>query len=829
MTKILLIPNQYLNANVVNLNSKSSVEVHIVKNATFVKKMKVFLGSDKETVEIENQPSLGRGGEGEVYKVIAPAKYAGYCVKLYNKNKITDEKIKKLEYLLKHNPITDSKGHRSVIWIENIVYLKEKNAKNYVFGGLLMPIAEGYSLEYLCSNKFPLNRIRSNETTLYQKFDRTHPDNFKSRLVVCYNIAVALAQLHHSGLYVHADIKPENIIFNSKGKISIIDFDSVQVVENGKVLFPALAQTPEYIPPSYQQNLHKNTIFNPFTDVFSITVIFYRILTGIHPFAATNFKAPYQNVTDIPTAIQQKLFPFGEKQKYFNQIPPPHQLFRKLPKNLQNVFLEVLEHENTTIRATDWMEAIYPQKPKLQFPEIPLPRPINSFSYENILQYTFEPNPIITLPTYIDSQYDKIHWEDEDRIKPSLLDSLFRPQKVRIINEIIYLQNACKQLILDYKQLKKKHSDMLLKYATQSKQIAEKSQETYTSLLNQYKFLFSSTNLDKLYHEYRDTIHQQLEQWLNQKIQQNPTIKELLNTYLKELEKLNTSQVMIHSQHIDAIKYLVQTQKISFEEAKEKYILSLKNTTQQKITAIEQEIKKLRKSTDTRLWESHPWIQEQCTKKYISDAPLPSLVITRFEQAGFKTAADIIDIDEKGQVLNKKGQFIKIPQIGFVRANEVWTWKNEVLKDLKKEAKKQNIDLTQFDTPEILAKKGEADTLRTELNQLESQIKNLHADINTAIEKLTAQFWYQVFKITNTTLETLTEPIVQKYRETLQKHNPAEIIEKLKNIIDTHNEKQLEIKLYYENTHLACTRQKTDIEAKMQENLAHIKELWKNI
>jgi serine/threonine protein kinase len=818
-----------LNIIITNPTVKSSLETYIIKNAIFVKKMKVFLGSNKEEIEIENQPSLGKGGEGEVYKVIAPAKYIGYCVKIYNKNKITTDKIKKLEYLLGHSPIMDSKGHHSVIWVEDIIYIEEKNTKNHIFAGLLMPIAEGYSVEYLCANKFPVNRIKSNETALYRKFERTHQDNLKSRLVVCYNVGVALAQLHYSGLYVHGDIKPENIIFNAKGKISIIDFDSVQVIENGKVLFPALAQTPEYIPPSYQKNLLKNTVLSPFTDVFSITVIFYRILTGIHPFAATNFKAPYHNITDIPTAIEHKLFPFGEKQQYFNQIPPLHQLFRKLPKNLQDLFIQVLEHENTNIKATDWTETIHPQKPKLQFPEISLPKYAFSFKYENLLEYSFEPNPIITLPTYIDGQYDKIHWVEEEQLKPSLMDNLFRPQKARIANEIIYLQNTCQELIYEYKKLKKKHSDMLLKYAAQSKTIAEKSQESYADLLKQYDFASYFTKLDELYHEYRNKIYQELEQWLNQKVEQIPEIKEYLNAHLKELEKLNANQFFMHSQHIHAIKHLMQTQKISFEEAKEKYIISLKNTFQYKITTIEQEIQKLHKNKNSRNWENHPWIQQEIENIYIEDSELPYLIIDQFESAGFRTAADIIDIDEKGQVLNKKGNFVKIPKIGFTRANEVWTWKNEVLKKLKKEAKKQNIDLNHFDTPEILAKKGEIDTLKAELNQLQSQIKSLHADINTVIEHLTAQFWYKVFKTTQTTLEFLIEPTLKKYNETLQKYNLSEAIEKLKNIIDTHNEKQLEIKLYYENTHLACTRQKTEIEAKMQENLAKIKELWKNI
>lgn len=787
--------------------------------------MKVFLGTDKEEIEIENQPSLGRGGEGEVYKIIAPAKYRNYCIKLYNKPKITPEKIKKLEYLLTHQPIVDNKGHRSVIWIENIAYIKEKNTQNYTFAGIMMHIAEGYSVEYLCANKFPFQRIKINDVKACQKFDRNHPENVKSRLVVCYNIALAIAQLHQNGLYVHADIKPENIIFDVKGKVSIIDFDNVQVIQNGKLLFPALAQTPEYIPPKYQQNNIKNTIFPPFVDIFSITVIFYRILTGIHPFAATNFKAPYQNITDIPSAIQNKLFPFGQNQKYFNQIPAPHQLFHKIPKPLQDLFIQVLEHENTSIKATDWMEAIYPQKPKLHFPKLSLFKPSPSVDYDAVLKYTFVPNPIITLPTYIDTQYDKISWVEENKLKPSLIDMMFRPQKTNLINEVIYLQNACKQLIQNYKELKKKHSNMLMQYASQTKSIAEKSQENYTSLLHQYNY----ADIDQLYTQYTHKIHQKLEQWLLQKTEQIPKIQSLYSNYFKNLETLNIREYSNKVQHLQAIQHLIQSKNLSFEQAKEHYISLLTNAHQEKIIDLQNQIKNLRKDIDTKLWQSHPWVQEQCENTFLKDAPLPSLIITKLTQAGFNTAADIVDIDKDGRILNKKDQFVKVPQIGFTRANEVWTWKDELLKKIKKTAKQQNIDLTNFDTPEIIAVKGEIDTLNTEFDFLIQQLKNIDLHQHNTIEQITTQFWNQVFALAHTTLEDIIEPEVKQYRQLVQKYDPEPVLQRLKHIIDSHNEKQLEIKLYYEHAHQDYTKEKTNIENKIQENLTRLKELWKKL
>ncbi|MCS7077308.1 MAG: protein kinase [Bacteroidia bacterium] len=788
--------------------------------------MKVFLSARKIEVEIENQPSLGRGGEGAVYKIIYPKEYIQYCVKIYNPDKITPQKIQKIEYLLQNNPILDSKGHPSVIWVEDLVYTR-KGSKKDIFSGILMPIAEGYSVEYLCAYKFPIQRILAHEANLYKKFERNHPDGIKTRLAVCYNIAVSVAQLHQKGLYVHADIKPENIIFNHKGKVSIIDFDNVQVTQNGKILFPALAQTPEYLPPIYQDSIQKNRVFISFVDIFSMTVIFYRILMGIHPFASTNFKAPYQEITDIPTAIKEGLFPFGQKQRYFNQISPPHQNFKKLPKHLQNLFLEVLEHQNTSIKAVDWMEAINPQKPKLHFPLLPLKKPLSHPNIEHFTSFTFEPNPILTLPTYLDNQYEKYHWIEEEQLKPSLLDLFFKSQKARACNEIIYLQNACKDLIASYKQLKKKHSDMLMHYAHQTKSIAQKAQQQYDTLIQQNKNLLSGFTAENYYETARDKAYKLLEQWLNEQTKQNPKIKALYQQYLLHAEKITHKQSLMYSHHITDIQQIAKQKKLSFEQAKKEYIQHLSQKYEQSILAIENEIQQMRKNINPKQWETHPWIQAELAKYTIQNSGLPTVIVKAFCNAGFFTAADVIDIDSSGQILNSQGHFVKIPQIGFTRANEVWTWKNDILKKLKKTAKNQNIDLTQLDTPEILSKKGEVQSLKSELDAIKVQINTIDLNTTYSIEQVTGQFWYQVCKESHSTLEQIIQPVIQEYEKFLQEYNLDALLAKLKQIIDSYHEEQLEIRLYYENTHQAYIKQKSEIETKLQENITRIKELWK--
>jgi len=117
-----------------------------------------------------------------------------------------------------------------------------------------------------------------------------------ARLV--YEVASALAFLHGVGV-VHADLKPENLLLCSKnrmdGTIKIIDFGCAIVSddfddipsyrhteENGS--FPpvtASTGTTAYWPP---ERFQKGAVADAAMDMWSVGVILYVMLTGVHPF-----------------------------------------------------------------------------------------------------------------------------------------------------------------------------------------------------------------------------------------------------------------------------------------------------------------------------------------------------------------------------------------------------------------------------------------------------------------------------------------------------------------------------------------------------------------
>jgi len=104
-----------------------------------------------------------------------------------------------------------------------------------------------------------------------------------------YEVASALAFLHGVGV-VHADLKPENLLLDSKkridGVIKMIDFGCSIVTDEeggGPINAPSANSngTTAYWPP---ERFQKGCIANKGMDMWAVGVILYIMLTGVHPF-----------------------------------------------------------------------------------------------------------------------------------------------------------------------------------------------------------------------------------------------------------------------------------------------------------------------------------------------------------------------------------------------------------------------------------------------------------------------------------------------------------------------------------------------------------------
>lgn len=104
-----------------------------------------------------------------------------------------------------------------------------------------------------------------------------------------YEIASALAFLHGVGV-VHADLKPENLLLDSKkridGVIKMIDFGCAVVSDEdgrGSANAPNASSngTTAYWPP---ERFKRGVVADTAMDMWAVGVILYIMLTGVHPF-----------------------------------------------------------------------------------------------------------------------------------------------------------------------------------------------------------------------------------------------------------------------------------------------------------------------------------------------------------------------------------------------------------------------------------------------------------------------------------------------------------------------------------------------------------------
>lgn len=161
-----------------------------------------------------------------------------------------------------------------------------------------------------------------NGKTLKEVIEQFGKVSYETAITIAIQVAKALDCAHKNNI-IHRDIKPQNILVTEDGLVKVTDFgiakssDSATLTNTSTILGSAHYFSPEQA---------KGSFIDDRTDIYSLGVVMYEMLTGKVPFEA-----------DSPVTIALKHLQ--------EQVIPPKELNSKIPESLNKVVLKCMEKD----------------------------------------------------------------------------------------------------------------------------------------------------------------------------------------------------------------------------------------------------------------------------------------------------------------------------------------------------------------------------------------------------------------------------------------------------------------------------------------------------
>jgi serine/threonine-protein kinase len=143
----------------------------------------------------------------------------------------------------------------------------------------------------------------------------------KQALQITGTVADALDYAHSQGV-IHRDIKPANIMIMKNRIVKVMDFGIAKLASSSKTQARMILGTPRYMSP--EQAIGKSV--DGRSDVFSLGIVLFELLTGEKPFDAENMPALVMRIMKAPH-------------------PPLNKYRRDLPSRVQTILDRALQKE----------------------------------------------------------------------------------------------------------------------------------------------------------------------------------------------------------------------------------------------------------------------------------------------------------------------------------------------------------------------------------------------------------------------------------------------------------------------------------------------------
>lgn len=237
---------------------------------------------------------LGRGGMARVYRAYHPQLDRYVAIKVLRSDLVEEEEF--LARFRREAQAVASLRHPNVVQVFDF----DVRGNNYF---MVMELLEGDTL------RTRLNDFRAREERM--------PWGETARIIL--DVLEGLAYAHSEGM-IHRDIKPANILLSKRGQAVLTDFGIAQIVGGTRyTVSGALMGTLAYMAP--EQGLEGQC--DARSDIYSLGIVFYEMLTGEPPFDA-----------ETPLAILMK--------HVNDRLIPPRKTDPGIPKPFERIVLKAL-------------------------------------------------------------------------------------------------------------------------------------------------------------------------------------------------------------------------------------------------------------------------------------------------------------------------------------------------------------------------------------------------------------------------------------------------------------------------------------------------------